>query len=244
VVPTSSLQAVARCRICDGPAQPGFAHCFCCTVLVGQLGQPLAPVTAVTPYRVGDGVHRLLRGYKDGFSTDQRTRATDGLARRVAGWLHGAGGTRLAARAVGEWDVVVGVPSSRRPGPAPVDRLIRAVPDLAHLHRPLLGRGTQPTGHLIASRRGFSVTAGVEPRQGQNRGRALVVDDTYATGARAQSAVVALRSAGLEVAGVLVVGRVVDPEASPWQAAYWEGVEVERWTIEPAVGGHSGRHHR
>jgi len=220
---TNSPVPAPRCRACDGPTQPGFAHCFCCTAVVRQLHLPPVPVTAVTPYRLGDPTHRLLRGYKDAPLAEERASATASLADLVHRWLLDAGGDRLRARAGAGWDLVVGVPSSGRQGRPPVDAVIGSVPGLGRLHRPLLVRGPEPTGHLKASRRGFALHPGWRPDPGGRERRALVVDDTFVTGARAQSAAAALRSAGLEVVGVLVIGRVVDPGASPWQAAYWEG---------------------
>jgi adenine/guanine phosphoribosyltransferase-like PRPP-binding protein len=193
---------------------------------------PLAPVTAVTPYRVGDEMHRLLRGYKDAPEAEVRSGCTDRLAGLFDRWL-GDDGCRRLARTGGRWDVVVGVPSSHRPG-APVDALLRAVPVLARAHRPLLVRGSEPTDHLVASRRGFEVTPG--PGGGSKGDRALVVDDSFTTGARAQSAVAALRAAGIGVAGVLVVGRVVAPDAAAWQAAYWDATAGVRNAVQADRG--------
>ena len=105
------------------------------------------------------------------------------------------------------WDVVVTVPSSGRPGVAPVDALVALVPDLAAHHRPLLARGPQPTDHLLAARKGFAVVPSVDREWLRGR-RILVFDDSITTGARAQSAVAALRLAGARVVGVMVVGRV------------------------------------
>jgi predicted amidophosphoribosyltransferase len=207
------------CRVCEGPTQPGFGLCFCCSTLVRRLRMPLAPVTAVTPYRVGDEIHRLLRGYKDASEAEARSARAVRLAGLLCRWLADHRG-RLLARTGGAWDVVVGVPSSHRPG-APVDALVQAVPALARNHRPLLVRGREPTDHLVASRWGFAVAVDHDLRNRMRGDRALVVDDSFTTGARAQSAVAALRMAGIRVAGVLVVGRVVAPETAPWQAAYW-----------------------
>ncbi len=209
------------CKVCDGPAQPGFGLCFCCSTLVGQLQMPLAPVTAVTSYRVGDKMHRLLRGYKDGSSADARSAYQAGLTAILRRWLGDHRG-RLLNRTGGPWDLTVGVPSSHRPIGTPVDTLIPAVPDLARTHRRLLVRGTEPTDHLVASRLGFAVAPDLEVGHRGRKLRALVVDDSFTTGARAQSAVAALRLAGIRVAGVLVVGRVVAPETASWQSAYWD----------------------
>jgi predicted amidophosphoribosyltransferase len=143
-------------------------------------------------------------------------------------WLGEHRGT-LLARTRGRWDLVVGVPSSHRPAGAPVDALLEAVPALVRTHRRLLARGTASTDHLVAARSGFTVTGEGDAGPGPRGGRALVVDDSFTTGARAQSAAAALRVAGIPVAGVLVLGRAVAPEAAPWQAAYWDSTaEVRR----------------
>jgi hypothetical protein len=177
---------------------------------------PLAPLEAVAIFRTGDGLHRRLRGYKDAPVAEARAACTRHLATLVRGWLAGRGdGGRL-----GPWDLVAAVPSSRRPGPSPVDRLVAAVPSLApQLAAGLLVRGPGRTDHLVADRRGFAVDPAVGERAVGRR--VLVVDDTVVTGARAQSAVAALRAAGLRPAGVLAVGRAVAPEAAAWQAAAW-----------------------
>jgi adenine/guanine phosphoribosyltransferase-like PRPP-binding protein len=191
---------------------------------------PLAPVTAATPYRVGDEMHRLLRGYKDASEAEARSARAARLAGLLSRWLGNHRG-RLLARTGGPWDLVVGVPSSHRPG-APVDALVQAVPALARKHRPLLVQGPEPTDHLVASRWGFAVAADHDLRNRTRGCRALVVDDSFTTGARAQSAVAALRMAGIRVAGVLVVGRVVAPETAPWQAAYWRSTEAVRSAVQ------------
>jgi len=226
------------CKVCDGPTQPGFGLCFCCSTLVGQLQMPLAPVTAVTSYRVGDKMHRLLRGYKDASSVDARSAYQVRLAAILRRWL-GDHRERLLNRTGGPWDLTVGVPSSNRPIGTPVDTLIQAVPDLARTHRRLLVRGTAPTDHLVASRLGFAVVPDREAGHRTRALRALMVDDSFTTGARAQSAAAALRMAGIQVAGVLVVGRVVAPEAASWQAAYWDSMAEVR--VSPFDAHHRPR---
>lgn len=201
---------------------------------------PLAPVTAVTSYRLGDAMHRLLRGYKDASLSDVRSDYTAQLAHMVTRWMC-QNRDHLLARTQGPWDIVVGVPSSKRPAGSPVDALVDAVPLLAPCHRALLARGAEPTDHLVASPRGFVVETSSGkarvPFCGTVRSlRALVFDDSFITGARAQSAVGALRSAGLRVAGVLVVGRVVAPQSAPWQAAYWESRNDQQLDLGGAVG--------
>ena len=236
----AKLAAFGVCNVCDGPTQPGFRLCFCCSTVVGQLRMPLAPVTAITPYRVGDGMHRLLRGYKDAPSIDARTASVARLATMLNQWL-GEHRGKLLARTRGPWDLAVGVPSSHRRIGTPVDTLLEAVPVLAGAHRHLLARGTASTDHLVAARSGFTVTRDGRAGSATRGMRALVVDDSFTTGARAQSAAAALRMAGIRVAGVLVVGRAVTPEAAPWQAAYWDSTAGVRQAARAALMTDHGR---
>jgi len=201
-----------ECRVCGAPSRPGFGRCFCCAALVRQLGLPLAPLEAVATYRTGDGLHRRLRGYKDAPVAEARAACTRRLAALVEGWLDDRG----RACRLGAWDVVATVPSSRRPGPSPVDALVAAVPSLApSLVGGLLVRGPGRLDHLVADRQGFAVDPAVGERAADRR--VLVVDDTVVTGARAQSAVAAIRSGGATVVGILVLGRVMPrlPGAAP-----------------------------
>jgi hypothetical protein len=171
---------------------------------------PLVPLVAMASYRGGDDLHRRLRGYKDASEAEVRSDLTCRLGAMAQRWLvdHGA----ALGRRFGRWDPVVTVPSSTRPAGSSVDRLVGAVPVLAdRMVAGVLVRGPAALDHLVADRRGFVVDGKVAPLVVGRR--ALVVDDSVVTGARAQSAVAALRSAGVEVAGVLVVGRAVAPDA-------------------------------
>ena len=165
-----------------------------------------------SPTTWATGPTGLLRGYKDDPAGESRAAYRSELAALLSAWL-ASSGAAFAGGGGGPWTVVTGVPSTRRPGRAPVERLIEAVPDLAAGHRRLLGRGTGTLDHLVADRSGFTVAAGVE-RAWLARQRVLVVDDSTVTGARAQSAAAALRLAGARVAGVLAVGRAL-PASGP-----------------------------
>jgi adenine/guanine phosphoribosyltransferase-like PRPP-binding protein len=175
---------------------------------------PLVPLTAVASFRVGDAMHRRLRGYKDAPVAEARAAYRERLAAMLDAWL-AAGRTPPPATGAGCWDTLVTVPSSSRPAGAPVEAVISAVPSLARLHRPLLVRGPEPTGHLRAARRGFSLRSGTDTDRLRTL-TALVVDDSVVTGARAQSAAAALRLAGARVVGVVALGRLRadDPEAT------------------------------
>lgn len=187
----------------------GFVHCYCCTTLVRQLGQPLVPVSAVVEYRVGDRMHRRLRGYKDAPVPGVRRAYAEELAAMAERWL-GDHGDELVDRLGGPWDAVATVPSSCRPRGSPVDAVVGRIPSLEGRRLPLLERGPGDLDHLAASPRGFVLRPAAVGGHLAGQ-RVLVVDDTLSTGARAQSAVAAVRSGGASSVGILVLGRVIAP---------------------------------
>ncbi len=205
------------CRFCTGPTPPGTARCYCCAVLARQLRMPPVPVVAAAWYRTGDQVHGILRGYKDAPLAEARAAAVVEarvLLAGVADRLEQGGPGRRRIR----FDAVVTVPSTRRRGRPPVDRLIEGVPALRHRLVGALVRGPAPLDHLVASADGFAVTAAGTALRGR---RVLLVDDSYTTGARAQSAAAALRAARVHPVAVAVAGRVVAPGATRWCTAFW-----------------------
>jgi adenine/guanine phosphoribosyltransferase-like PRPP-binding protein len=196
-----------RCHVCGRATPTGFVHCFCCATLVRRLQLPLAPVEALADYRIGDRMHRRLRGYKDAPVGDVRQAHSQALAECIETRIVEAR-AGLEKRFGSPWDLVVTVPSSNRPAGTPVDALVELVPALAAQHVPLLVRGSELMDHLQPARRGFEIRASVDGDWLRRR-RILVFDDSVVTGARAQSAVAAIRIAGGQVVGVLAVGRVV-----------------------------------
>ena len=89
----------------------------------------------------------------------------------------------------------------------------------------LVGGGGVSLGHNVASDEGFVVGRRVDGE------RVLMVDDTFTTGARAQSAASALSLAGADVVAIVPVGRVVDPG---WEhvGGWWEGWRRRPFTFD------------
>jgi phosphoribosylpyrophosphate synthetase len=105
--------------------------------------------------------------------------------------------------------MVATVPSTRavpRPGEHPLSRAVQRVEVLRPLYRSVLVRGPGPADHRLASDRAFVVTGDVRGH------RILLVEDTFTSGARAQSAASALRLRGAAAVAVVPVGRVINPE--------------------------------
>jgi hypothetical protein len=218
-LPRDTSTEFGVCRFCRGPTQPGYGRCFCCATVAAHLGMPLVPVVSMTTYQLGDEMHRTLRRYKDDPSALTRRRAVDRCATMLAAFVDGHR-PAIEALSGGPWDMVVTVPSSTTPGRWPVDAVVSPVGSLAVAHRRLLLRGPGGLDHLHPSRSGFVVDPRVD-RATLGRHSALVVDDSYTTGARAQSAATALRLAGMRVGAILALGRVVAPRSCPWHAAFW-----------------------
>lgn len=74
--------------------------------------------------------------------------------------------------------------------------------------------------HLVASDDGFNVIADVNGRS------ILIVDDTFTSGARCQSAASALQLAGARVVAVLPVGRFIRPDFGEETSALWDAARA------------------
>ena len=86
----------------------------------------------------------------------------------------------------------------------------------------LLRRATAPLGHMEPDRQGFVVPAPARPLL---RGaRVVLFDDTYVSGARAQSAAATLRLAGAASVAIVVLGHVVRPDRVAAHAAFLRDV--------------------
>ncbi|WP_206188827.1 ComF family protein [Streptomyces hirsutus] len=115
----------------------------------------------------------------------------------------------------GAIDGVCVVPSTKGAVPHP----LCGVYECTNAGPPLLDvlvRGKGPLRHRFAHRDGFECTS-----QGVGR-RVLLLDDVYTTGATAQSAAYALKSAGYEVPGILTIARRINPDFTPQVRSLWE----------------------
>jgi len=200
------------CRCCHGRTRPGFPLCFPCGSVRRQVWRPCDRVAPISLYRRGDRLHVILRRYKDDPDAGRREWLSGQVGALVSRflWEHGS------CVAPGGWDAVAVVPSTTgRSGAHPLAGAAGRVPWLA----PQLVEALRPAGarldHNAADDRAFAAVGEVAGL------RVLLLDDTYTTGARAQSAASALARAGAEVPAIVTVGRVVTPAAAPAVARWW-----------------------
>jgi hypothetical protein len=91
-------------------------------------------------------------------------------------------------------------------------------PSSPRLSRPLV-RGTGALGHRLASPDAYLAIGDLSGTE------VVVVEDTYASGAHAQSAACALALAGARVLGILAIGRMVNPSYSLEESALWKAAK-------------------
>ncbi len=153
--------------------------------------------------------HHVLRSYKrDDYPARVREQFRLQVSALLARFLWQHGGC-IRTTAGEDWDVITIVPSSHgRTGPHPLEDAIRMFPFLRDQHQVLLAAGARAADHNQASDSAFTVVESVSDR------RVLLVDDTFTSGARAQSAASALQLAGAQVVAMVPIGRVIKADFS------------------------------
>lgn len=204
------------CSLCHGWTRPGYDVCFACRLILSQVSRPCRQVRVMSMYRPGSAMHLLLRGYKDGPAAHREAMASRvaALASRFI-WQHGP------RTAPGGWDAVAVVPSTSRAGPHPLETALGRSAWLApQVWSGCLGPG--PAAAACRHRRASDDAFGLQPGRDVSGAAVLLVEDTWTTGARAQSAASALNRAGAEVVGLMVLGRVITPVAGAPTGRWWD----------------------
>jgi hypothetical protein len=189
------------CAVCCGPARPGYARCYQCARhdLLGPalLADAVAPISYAVK---GTAFAAALWRYKAWRLPDPAARAR--LLALLLAFLHDHG--RCVWRHAGmpaPGRLAVVPTGCGRPGPHPL--LALAAP---YLRLPVTGlvmrpgeQGRDPNpDRFISERTGPGASV-------------LLLDDSWVSGASAQSAAAALKRAGARHVAVVVLGRHVDP---------------------------------
>jgi hypothetical protein len=210
--------------VCCGPAAGGFAHCFACRTVAQRLRLPLTGVLPVHFCPASGPLYAVLMGYKESPVDEARRHFTVSLLDHFGRFL--SRHARCVEAALGgAADVVLPVPSTVRPGGSPLERVGGLAETVTATLGPravwapgLLRRSAQPVGHMRPHPGAFEVTpAGAAVVPGA---RVVLLDDTYVSGARAQSAAAALRRAGAGAALIVPLGRLLRPDRSVAHAAF------------------------
>ena len=208
------------CAVCRGPAPPGSRRCYPCD-LHHQVAQgTLADLVVPIAFAVKGGPHasrlwqyksaRIAGGDRDvpgpgscsGPGADVRAQAASRLLALLTVFIRDHGRCLWLASGVGRPSHVAVVPSARtRPGPHPLASLLAP-----YLTLPWAGLTARPGQHPVRELDPDRFLAAPVPGA-----RVLLIDDTWTTGATAQSAAMALRRAGARSVVIVVLGRHVGP---------------------------------
>ena len=182
----------------------GFVRCYACT----QSDPQLAAVAPISYSVAHEQLHHALAQYKRS-QTPAARRLTVGLAAVL--WRHLAQHERCVADAadVERFELVTTVPSGdrQRDEHHPLRRIVAELvgPTRARYERLLVRSATEIQPRAFSDQK-------FEPTRQLHGQAVLLVDDTWTTGASAQSAAAALKLAGAETVAAVVIGRHLNRE--------------------------------
>jgi len=218
------------CTVCHSGPNGDYTTCYSCGLTMSQVTYPTSLVVPISLYEIPGQLHHVLRNYKDSPAATLFRNQVAAILARFMGLHQGCIERALGAPI----DAVMTVPSTRspsRPGIHPLQLAVQQVPNLDNFHRTGLGRSSGTVDHNHANDYAFVVESDV---QGLN---IVLIEDTFTTGARAQSASSALRLAGAACVAVLTVGRVIYPTYNDnceriWREGRSRPFDFERCCLE------------
>ena len=192
-----------------------------------RLGLPLVPVLAGHLCPVPGPLYTVLMGYKES-PVDEARRRFSRVVSRLFADLFVTHRTCLDDATAAGVDLVLPVPSSARPGPTPLEAVdglgalcvVSRWPGAVWAPR-VLQRAEGAIGHMRPNAGVFAVPNSW--RATVKGARVVLIDDTYVSGARSQSAAAALRRAGARPLLIVPMGRVIRPDRFAAHAAFMNG---------------------
>lgn len=194
------------CSVCHGQVDGDWETCYVCNrkirPQVTHFCRRVVPISLAEP---DSTFHHAMKYYKEpGLQAVRHQRELGALLHRFID-MHGQC-IRRAARTI--WDTVTIVPSSKGRDPHPLATVVQMSGPLLDVYRPLLARGPGEIGHQKAADDGYVPIEDVRGR------RVLLIDDTFTSGARSQSAASALELAGAMVVAIVTLERHVNRDWS------------------------------
>ncbi len=217
--PIGPPAAPASCLVCRGPVGPGFARCYQCSLHRRYGRDLLADVVAPICHAVkGTDYAAALWRYKS-WPAPPSASARTALLILLLVFLRDHGACVWRRAGMPGPDRLAVVPAGfGRPGPHPLLEMVSP-----YLRLPLIPLAIRPgeQGRDLSVDR-FGVGA---PAAGAS---VLLLDDSWVSGASAQSAAAALKLAGARRVAAVLLGRHVNP-ADPATAAFAARLAVARY---------------
>lgn len=211
------------CAICHSTLGGGYSICYQCKQAELALGNGTADLTAfVSMAPRTEQLARELYAYKrQNVLAEDRWRMTVGLAAVLWTWLGTHEACATARLRIDRFDMITSVPSTSGRRNHPLRRVVAGVVShTAERYADLLTLSRSDLGQRVHAADRFRATRSL------GGARVLVIDDTWTTGAHAQSASAALKAAGAVTVAVIVIGRWFNPTFNPG------GVNAESWLAE------------
>ena len=204
-------------------------QCWNCAQIADELDVPAMPLDLIALYRKPSDLRDWLTCYKgrlDG--SEPFVPEYVDIVRALLTRFFDDHGDRITARAA--VDCIVVVPSTNRPPPHPLHTILQGLDFQVPIHE-LLRRGEGDLGFNRPARDGFVIAEKSSPLS------VYLIDDVYTTGARINSAAVALTAGGHEVSGAFVMARRVNPDYVPAAAEFWrqQATQAFTWSASPVV---------
>lgn len=196
------------CEVCHSVVS-GYSTCYQCSAARRVLGSATADLTAfVSMAPRSEQFARELVTYKHpNVRGEDRQRKTVGLAAVLWKWLGRHEGCLVNRLGIERFDLMTSVPSTSGREAHPLRSVVAEVVagtterygDLLAIARADLEQRAHPADRFRATRSLIGA-------------RVLVVDDTWTTGAHAQSASAALKAAGASTVATVAIGRWFNPD--------------------------------
>lgn len=209
--------------MCHGAPNAGWDRCFSCDQTIAQVTRGTELIVPISLTNKQGQFYHVLYHYKGGYALASELLQMGALFARFL-FRHRK---CVRAKAGRDWDTITIVPSSgSRTGTHPLASVLSLVPSLKKEYRSLLKKGTATIGHNHAEDNGYAVTSNV------GGARVLLIDDTFTTGGRVQSAASALQLAGADVVAVVVAARVITPAWNEESKALWDRQRAQTFSFD------------
>ncbi len=226
-VPAAGLRV---CRVCHSIVGSNYPMCYPCNEEAWALGESRADLAAfVSMAPVGEQFAHELYAYKNpAVGERDRQRMTVGLGAVLWKWLAAHERCMAARLGVQQFDVITTIPSTSGRASHPLRTVVAGI---------VVGSDKRHADLLTVARTDLEQRAQAADRYRATRSltgaSVLVVDDTWTTGAHAQSASAALKAAGARSVAALAIGRWFKPS---WNTGDATGVS---WLAEHRKPGWS-----
>jgi predicted amidophosphoribosyltransferase len=228
------------CATCWTAVNPGFQRCYLCQVARSAHGPQLADIVIPMALAVkGQQLAHELWHYKYDADPAVRRRLDIRLAAVLWRFLAQHEACIAQALSVPSFSIVTTVPGTRkRDDEHPLARITRTlVHQTRNRYQELLTLGADasaPERIVLADR--YRPTRSLAGEQA-----ILLIDDTWTTGARAQSAAIALRRAGAAKVAIVVLGRHFDRSYGSGETYYREATVLSvamrtTWPLTRSAG--------